>query len=91
MKYRTLLLSLCLVSVLGVATLYAGQQDSSVPSSESSDLKDGGGEEKGYFDRLHEGSSAQVGKWSTIIDDKLVDMADYLSPSEGSVEEDEEM
>lgn len=91
MKYRTLLLSLCLVSVLGVANVFAGQQDSSVPSSESSDIKDGGDGQKGYLDRLHEGSSAQVGKWSTIIDDKLVDMADYLSPSENSDEEDEEM
>ncbi|BCS96350.1 hypothetical protein DSLASN_19820 [Desulfoluna limicola] len=90
MKYRVLLLSLCLVSALGVATLHADQGDSSVPSSETSDLQDGGDSQKGYLDRLHEGSSAQVEKWSTIIDDKLVDMADYLAPSERRVEEDEE-
>ena len=89
MKYRFILLSLCLVSVLGVTNIHGGQQDSSAQPSASPDLQDESEAQPGYFDRLHEGSSAQVKKWSTVVDDSLVDMADYLAPVEGSSEEDE--
>jgi len=91
MKYRFILLSLFLFSLLCVANLYADQQDSSAQSSDTSQVEEGEeGDQKGYIDRLHEGSSARVEKISTIIDEKLVDMADYLAPSDGSVEDDEE-